>query len=181
MKAISSKTGLAFTPLRPLHEEAGIGADEIMKEWKRRRSKWRTSRTLEDGDGEFDPLLEDEDEEAAAAAGMSGSNERKGGNDDAFGGYSLLYIGSLKVKCALFHPFPHYICLSDWQCWRLLRARSRHRPRHLRPEEGAPPGLPQADGARCQNAVKGLGRARAALHISGGGFQKHPYPSKYGC
>lgn len=47
-------------------------------------------RTLEDGEGEFDPLLDDEDDDEE---NMGRRNSRPG----VQGGYNLLYIGSLKV------------------------------------------------------------------------------------
>ena len=48
-------------------------------------------RTLEDGEGEFDPLLDDEDDDEE---NMGRRNSRPG----IQGGYNLLYIGSLKVS-----------------------------------------------------------------------------------
>jgi hypothetical protein len=92
VKAIAAKSGEVFAPLRPLHEEAGISSDDIEKEWKKRKSKWRTSKNLEDGDGEFDPLLDDEEDLA--------DEVRNGGGNvaDTQGGFKLLYVGSLKVK-----------------------------------------------------------------------------------
>ena len=48
-------------------------------------------RTLEDGEGEFDPLLDDEDDDEE---NMGRRNSRPG----VQGGYNLLYIGSLKVS-----------------------------------------------------------------------------------
>ena len=48
---------------------------------------------MEDGEGEFDPLLDDEDDDEESVAGRR--NSRAG----VQGGYNLLYIGSLKVHC----------------------------------------------------------------------------------
>ena len=45
---------------------------------------------MEDGEGEFDPLLDDEDDDEE---NMGRRNSKAG----VQGGYNLLYIGSLKV------------------------------------------------------------------------------------
>ena len=50
---------------------------------------------MEDGEGEFDPLLDDEDDDEESVAGRR--NSRAG----VQGGYNLLYIGSLKVRTSL--------------------------------------------------------------------------------
>ena len=52
-------------------------------------------RTLEDGEGEFDPLLDDEEDDGDddGDGGKGTRNSRAG----VQGGYNLLYIGSLKV------------------------------------------------------------------------------------
>ena len=110
-----TKTGSVFPPLKELHAEALISSEELEKQWKAKKGKWRASRyfifwaspfcpptmylqtspincrTLEDGEGEFDPLLDDEDDDEE---NMGRRNSRPG----VQGGYNLLYIGSLKVS-----------------------------------------------------------------------------------
>ena len=47
VKAVTTKTGSVFTPLKHLHAEAGISSDELEKQWKAKKDKWRASRYLQ--------------------------------------------------------------------------------------------------------------------------------------
>ena len=144
VKAVMTKTGSVFPPLKELHAEASISSEELEKQWKAKKGKWRASRyisfigqvlhfpclhlqgnrtfisggkcifvilstnvqispsrTLEDGEGEFDPLLDDEDDD-------EGNIGRRNSRPGVHGGYNLLYIGSLKVSL-----FPHLEIMLD--------------------------------------------------------------------
>ena len=46
VKAVTAKTGSVFPPLKPLHTEAQISSEELEKQWKAKKGRWRASRYI---------------------------------------------------------------------------------------------------------------------------------------
>ena len=46
VKAVMAKTGSVFPPLKQLHTEALISSEEVEKQWKAKKGKWRASRYI---------------------------------------------------------------------------------------------------------------------------------------
>ena len=44
VKAVTAKTGSVFPPLKRLHTEAQISSEELEKQWKAKKGRWRASR-----------------------------------------------------------------------------------------------------------------------------------------
>ena len=46
VKAVTAKTGSVFPPLKRLHTEAQISSEELEKQWKAKKGRWRASRCV---------------------------------------------------------------------------------------------------------------------------------------